>query len=264
MIELDLLTLLLLGAVAFTAGFVDSIAGGGGLLTVPALLIAGLDPAYALGTNKLQGCIASFSATLAFARAKLIEWKSALPLALIAAFGGILGTLSVGLIPSHWLLLLIPILLVVVALYFALSPGLGDSHARARVSIGTFSFTIPVLVGFYDGIFGPGAGSFYMLGFVTLLGFSMIKATAHTKLLNFGSNFASLCVFALKGYVILPIGLTMAIGAFLGAQLGSRLAIRVGAKLIRPLLVIVSCVMAIKLLIDPSNPLHILIVSWLI
>ncbi|WP_407066904.1 TSUP family transporter [Hohaiivirga grylli] len=261
--ELDLYVLLSLGAVAFLAGFVDSIAGGGGLLTVPALVIAGLDPVHALGTNKLQGCMASFSATIAFARAKLIEWKSALPLALISAAGGILGTFSVEIIPNYWLQFMIPVLLVVVAFYFALSRGLGDSRIRARMSVGAFTFTIPLIVGFYDGVFGPGAGSFYMLGFVTLLGFGIIKATAHTKLLNFGSNFASLCVFSIKGYVILPIGLTMAVGAFLGAQIGSRLAMRIGPKLIRPLLVIVCCAMASKLLMDPANPLHAIIVGWL-
>lgn len=262
MIELDLYILLSLGAVAFVAGFVDAIAGGGGLLTVPALVIAGLDPVHALGTNKLQGCVAAFSATAAFARARLIEWKSALPLALISGIGGILGTISVEIIPNHWLQLMIPVLLVAVALYFALSPGLGDASIRARIPVGVFSFTVPPLIGFYDGLFGPGAGSFYMLGFVTLLGFGIIKATAHTKLLNFGSNFASLCVFAYKGYVILPIGLTMALGAFLGAQVGSRLAMRIGAKLIRPLLVVVCCAMAFKLLSDPDNPLHVMIAHW--
>lgn len=262
MIELDIYLLLSLGAVAFVAGFVDSIAGGGGLLTVPALILVGLDPIYALGTNKLQGCVASFSATVAFARARLIDWRSALPLALIAAVGGTLGTFSVEILPTHWLQLMIPILLVAVALYFALSPGIGESRIRARMPVGVFAFLVPPVVGFYDGIFGPGAGSFYMLGLVTLLGYGIIKATAHTKLLNFGSNFASMCLFAIKGYIIVPIGLTMAVGAFLGAQIGSRLAMRVGAKLIRPLLVIVCCAMAVRLLADPANPLHILVATW--
>jgi Predicted permeases len=262
MIELDLSILLILGGVAFVAGMVDSIAGGGGLLTVPALWLAGFDPIFALGTNKLQGCVASFSATVAFARAKLIDWRSALPLALVAAFGGTLGTLSVDYMPSHWLQLMIPILLVAVALYFALTPGLGDASIQSRMSVGLFTFLIPPIIGFYDGLFGPGAGSFYMVGFVTLLGYGIVKATAHTKLLNFGSNFASLCVFAWKGYVILPIGLTMALGAFLGAQVGSRLAMRVGARLIRPLLVIVCCAMSARLLLDPANPLHIWIAQW--
>lgn len=262
MIELDLYILLSLGAVAFLAGFVDSIAGGGGLLTVPALILAGLDPIYALGTNKLQGCVASFSATVAFARARLIDWRSATPLALIAAVGGTLGTFSVEILPTHWLQLMIPILLVAVALYFALSPGIGEARIKARMPVGAFAFIVPPIVGFYDGIFGPGAGSFYMLGLVTLLGYGIIKATAHTKLLNFGSNFASMCLFAFKGYIIVPIGLTMAVGAFLGAQIGSRLAMRIGARLIRPLLVVVCCAMALRLLIDPANPLHKMMATW--
>lgn len=262
MIELDIYVLLSLGAVAFLAGFVDSIAGGGGLLTVPALILAGLDPIFALGTNKLQGCVASFSATVAFARARLIDWRSAVPLALTSAIGGTLGTLSVEILPTRWLQLMIPILLVAVALYFALSPGIGEARIRARIPVAVFAFIVPPVIGFYDGIFGPGAGSFYMLGLVTLLGYGIIKATAHTKLLNFGSNFASMCLFAYKGYIIVPIGLTMAVGAFLGAQIGSRLAMRIGARLIRPLLVVVCCAMAVRLLADPANPLHKMITAW--
>jgi len=117
-----------------------------------------------------------------------------------------------------------------------------------------FGLTAPVAIGFYDGIFGPGAGSFYMLAFVTLLGYGVVKATAHTKLVNFASNFGSLLLYAATGAVVWPVGLVMAGASLVGAQLGSRLAMRLGSRIIRPLLVLVSSLMALRLLLDPANP----------
>ncbi len=245
-----------LGAVALLAGFIDSIAGGGGLLTLPALILAGLDPISALGTNKLQGAFASGSATVAFARARLIDWKSALPFALIAMVAAARGAQSAKVLSAQFLDGLIPILLLAVAVYFIFSPRMRDQDAKARLSPVAFAFTTPLVIGFYDGIFGPGAGSFYMLGFVTLFGYGVVRATAHTKLLNFGSNLGSLAVFAFSGAVVVPVGLAMAVCAFVGAQIGSRVAMRLGARVIRPLLVIVCCAMAIKLLSNPDNPVR--------
>lgn len=257
----DLSTIAALAAASLVAGFVDAIAGGGGLLTVPALLLAGLDPVAAIATNKLQGSFGTASATFAFARAGLIERRTALVPALIAGASSVLGALCVKLLPRAVLEGLIPLLLVGVALYFALSPRIRDEDARARVSRTAFAVTVPVMVGFYDGLFGPGAGSFYMLGFVTLLGFGIVKATAHTKLLNLSSNVGSLVLFALGGAVVWPIGLAMAGGALVGAQIGSRLALRIGGRLIRPLLIAACCALALRLLLDPANPIRRLIAA---
>ncbi|MFO1169303.1 MAG: TSUP family transporter, partial [Rhodoblastus sp.] len=121
--------------------------------------------------------------------------------------------------------------------------------------------TIVPLIGFYDGLFGPGAGSFYVIGFIALLGFGIIKATAHTKLANAASNVGGLALYAATGAVVWPIGLAMAVFAFLGAQIGSRLAMRIGARLIKPMLVLISCAMAARLLADPSNPIRMAISS---
>ena len=115
------------------------------------------------------------------------------------------------------------------------------------------------MIGFYDGLFGPGAGSFYMLAFVSLAGFGVLKATAHTKLLNFASNIGGFIVFAIAGVVYWKIGLMMGVAQFLGARLGASLAIRIGARLIKPLLVIICLALAVKLLADPANPLRQLI-----
>ncbi|WP_207485948.1 TSUP family transporter [Arenibaculum pallidiluteum] len=243
-------------AVAAVAGCFDAIAGGGGLLTVPALLIAGLDPVAAIATNKLQGSAGTLSATVAFARRGLIGWRSALPFAAVAALASVAGALSASSLPAPVLAAMVPVLLIGIAVYFATARRMGDADAHARIPALAFGATVVPAVGFYDGIFGPGAGSFYMVGFVTLLGYGVVRATAHTKLANAASNVGSLALFAATGAVVWPVGLTMAAGAVLGAQIGSRLAIRLGARLIRPLLVVISCLMAVRLLADPANPLR--------
>jgi uncharacterized protein len=250
-----------LAAIAMAAGFVDAIAGGGGLLTVPALLLFGFDPVAAVATNKLQGTFGTASATLTFARARLIDWRDALPMAAAAFVGAVGGAMTVKLLPTSVLLAVMPALLVAMAIYFALSKKLKDEDARRRIAPLAFTASIAIGVGFYDGLFGPAAGSFYLLGFVTLLGFGVRRATAHTKLLNFASNLGSLMLFIMTGAVVWPAGLAMAAGSLAGAQIGSRLALRHGARLVRPLLVLVSCAMALKLLLDPANALRRLLLA---
>ena len=247
---------LLLFLVALVAGTVDSIAGGGGLLALPALLVAGLDPVAALATNKLQGSFGTGSAVIAFGRHGHIEFRNSWLAVAMTFIAAALGVVAVSWVPTHWLAAIMPVMLVVLALYFAFSPRLSNDDAKPRVSAPRFATTVAPGVGFYDGVFGPGAGSFYLLGFVVLRGFGIVKATAHTKLLNFTSNIASLLVFAMSGKVVWIVGLAMGVGQFAGAQIGSRLAIRNGAALIRPLLVVICMAMAIKLLLNPENPVR--------
>lgn len=256
MIGVDLHAFVLLCAVAGVAGCVDAIAGGGGLLTVPALMLAGMDPVAAIATNKAQGAAGAASSALAFARARLIDWRAAAPVAVVAGVASVFGALSVTWIDRRTLEALAPALLVAIAIYFLLAPRLSDEKARARVGPAVFAATVAPLVGFYDGVFGPGAGSFYMVGFVSLLGYGVVRATAHTKIVNAASNVGALGLYAATGAVVWPVGIAMAVCAFLGAQIGARLAMRHGARLIRPLLVVVSCAMAVRLLSDPANPLR--------
>ncbi|MDE2579670.1 MAG: TSUP family transporter [Hyphomicrobiales bacterium] len=245
-----------LGAVAFAAGFVDSIAGGGGLLTVPALLIAGLDPVTALATNKIQGLAGSTSATFAFARRGLIDWRTAWPAALGSGLASIAGAYCVKLTPRAVLEAAVPVMLIAIALYFAFGPRITDGDSRARISQKAFAFTAAPAIGFYDGVFGPGTGTFFMLAFITLAGLGVVRATAHTKLCNAASNLGSATFFIFSGAIVWTIGLAMAAGQFLGAQLGARLAMKLGVRIIRPLLIVVCCAMAAKLLADPANPLR--------
>jgi uncharacterized membrane protein YfcA len=251
--------LALLALAAFCAGLIDAIAGGGGLLTVPALLLAGADPVTAVATNKLHGSFGTASATLAFTRAGQIDWRNAMPLAAIAVFSSVLGGLAVATLPSHWLSAVVPVLLVAVALWFALSPRFGQIDRPARVSPTFFALAVVPPIAFYDGFFGPGAGSFYILGFAALMGLSGVRAVAQTKLLNLASNGGALVFFALSGHIVWAAGLAMGLAAFAGAQLGSRLVLKHGAKLIRPLIVIVCLAVAARLMSDPANPLRALI-----
>ncbi len=255
-------TLIFLAAAALLAGFVDSIAGGGGLLALPALLLAGLDPISALATNKLQGSFGTASATYAYWRKghlNLIDhWR-----AVIATFiAACLGVAAIKYAPTQWLNAGLPILLILIAIYFALSPKLTNKTKTPRIPLAAFSFGLAPAIGFYDGIFGPGTGSFFMLALVTLLGLGIVQATAQTKLLNFTSNIASLLVFALSGKIIWAVGLTMGVAQFVGAQLGSHMAMKQGAKIIRPLLVLVCCAMAVKLLLDPQNPIRLFLLGY--
>lgn len=249
--------LLLLCAAAFFAGFVDSIAGGGGLITVPVMLIAGIPPLHTLGTNKVQSLFGAASATIAYARKGHVQLAEQLPMALMAIMGGALGAALATIVPGQVLQAIMPVLLVAIAIFFAVKPNLNDLDTHRRMTPFTFGLTLVPVIGFYDGVFGPSTGSFFMLAFVTLAGFGMLKATAHTKLLNLGSNFGALIVFASFGAILWKIGLLMGACQFLGAQLGSRFAMRIGAKLIKPLLVIVCVALAVKLLADPANPLRV-------
>ncbi|MGH6760123.1 MAG: TSUP family transporter [Phyllobacterium sp.] len=252
----EIILLLLFGA-AFLAGFIDSIAGGGGLIAVPALLLAGLTPLETLATNKLQSLFGSGSATIAYAQKGYVDLRQQAPYAFMAAAASVLGAFSASLIPGDMFRAFLPILLIVIALYFALKPNMTDVDRVARFSPSTICVAVMPFVAFYDGIFGPGAGSFYMLAFIALAGFGVLKATAHTKLLNFASNVGAFAAFSVLGVINWKIGLIMAVGQFFGARLGAAFAMKRGAKIIKPLLVIVCTVLAVKLLTESDNPLRV-------
>ncbi|GGD50012.1 TSUP family transporter [Pseudoxanthomonas indica] len=257
MFEATLQILCWLFLAGLLAGFIDAIAGGGGMVTIPAMLLAGIPPLQALGTNKLQSLFGSGSASWSYARHGHVDLKQQGPMALCAAAGAVLGALLATLIPADWLKLVLPFLLIAIAIYFGLKPNLGSVDRHRRMSEHAFAFGFVPVIGFYDGMFGPGTGSFLMLGFVALAGYGLLKATAHTKFLNFGSNVGAFAVFLLTGSVLWKVGLVMGAGQFIGAHLGSRFAMKQGARIIKPLLVTVSIALAIRLLADPAHPLRI-------
>ena len=161
--------------------------------------------------------------------------------------GAAIGTLAVQTIDAAILERLLPFLLMAFACYFYFSPRVSDAESSRRLTPMLFALLVGGGVGFYDGFFGPGTGSFFAIGFVALAGFGMARATAHTKLLNFTSNIASLLFFALGGKVVWSVGFCMALGQFIGARFGSKMVLKQGVKLIKPLLVTVSLLMSAKL-----------------
>ena len=246
--DLELSTLLVLSLCSIIAGFIDSIAGGGGLLTIPALLSVGIPPAQALATNKLQSSFGSFSASFYFLRRGYIDLKLIRNAILFTFIGSACGTLLVQQIDPSSLKQAIPFMLIGFALYFIFSPHIGDEDRQQRMSFFLFSLLVGLVVGFYDGFFGPGTGSFLAISFVALAGFNLAKATAYSKLLNFTSNIASLIFFMLGGKILWQVGLIMGVVQFIGARLGSKMVVSKGSKIIRPLLVVMSLVMSARLL----------------
>ena len=228
----------LTGIAVFT-GFIDAIAGGGGLIMMPALLFAGVPPLQALATNKLQSVFGTGMALRNYWLSGLVEWKrNRLSVALVF-IGAAVGVLIVQAIDARLLNLIIPVLLVASALYILLSPRMSDEDAKHRITSNGYA-PVGGAIGFYDGFFGPGTGTFFTTSLVALRGYGLIKATALTKLFNFTSNVASVLLFALGGHMLWLLGLSMAAGAMLGGWFGSHTALRFGARLIRPLLVAIS------------------------
>jgi len=233
---------------ATLAGFVDAIAGGGGLITLPALLLTGLSPAEAIATNKLQGTFGVASASRAYYRAGAVDGGRPLRLAVAAtATGAALGAYSVSQFDATTLSTWMPWALSAVAAYFALMPYLRRHLPHAMLSAPAFALIGAAPVGFYDGFFGPGAGSLYTLAFVALAGASLLGAMAHAKLLNFTSNVVSLGVFLAAGHIHFSAGLPMAVGQIAGAWAGSHIALKHGAFIIRPMLVAITLATAARL-----------------
>lgn len=241
-------TLAVLAAGAGVAGFVDTLAGGGGLITVPLLLLTGLPPLQVLATNKLQGSFGTLSATATLLRKGQI-FLSEIKAGFAAAFaGGLLGALTVRIAQAGALDIAIPIVLAGIALYFLFAPTAAEVGGEARLGRRAYLRVVVPAIGFYDGFLGPGTGSFFALAGVALRGEPLLKATAFAKVLNFGSNLGALTLFLLAGRVVWAYGAAMILGQVLGAVLGSHAMIRGGARLIRPLIVAVCLVMLARYL----------------
>lgn len=250
MFEVSLEVLALLLALGFAAGFIDAVAGGGGLITVPVLLLAGANPITALATNKIQGLFGAATAAITYARGGHVDLRAQAGSAVIAFIASIVGALLVTVLPVELIRLGLPVILIGIALFFALKKGLDDMDRAARLSPALFAVTFVPLCAAYDGLLGPGAGSFYMLAFVTMAGYGVLRATAHTKLLNFASNAGALAAFAVVATPWWLTGLAMGMAQIAGARVGSGLAQKQGAKLIKPLLVVTTLSLAAKLIWD--------------
>lgn len=249
-------TIAFLTGAALTASCVDAMAGGGGLITLPALMAAGVPPVQAVATNKLQSCFGTFGACVAYARKGHMDLATYKAPVIAAFVGSVGGAWLLQRVDPSILAGLMPALLIGLAAYFTFSPKLGDADRHARIGMAGLTGLIGV-IGFYDGFFGPGAGAFYTTIFLALGGLSILRATAQTKAANFASNVAGLLTMVAGGHVIWIAGLAMAAGSVIGGQIGSHLAMRFGSRLIKPLLVVMSLALTTKMLLDPKNPIHI-------
>jgi len=240
----------LLFATGLAAGFVDSIAGGGGLISLPVLLNCGLGPRAALGTNKLQGTFGSGSATWHYAQAKTVPLRDCTRGFFFSFLGAALGAVTVQRVQPSFLKQVIPILLVAVAVYILIKPNLGSVELHPRMKRGCFDVIFGLALGFYDGFFGPGVGTFWVMAYVLGLGFNLTRATGYTKVMNFASNLSSLALFLLGGNVYFLAGLTMGAGQALGARVGARMVISKGTKFIRPIFILVVLAITLKLIYE--------------
>lgn len=242
------LALPLLFLVGLVAGLVDSIAGGGGLITIPALLGIGLPPQVALGTNKLQASFGSGSAMLTFIRSGKVKLSDCSTGILCTALGAALGTFTVQLLDPALLRLVIPWLLVAIVLYTVMTPRLGFDDLHPRMKQTPFFLVAGLVLGFYDGFLGPGTGSFWVMALIFALGFNMTKATAYTKVMNFTSNIISLIVFMAGGAVLWREGLIMGAGQFIGARIGAHMVVSRGTRFIRPVFITMVLAITAKLI----------------
>lgn len=246
--RVDPIVIGVLTVTALFAGTVDAIAGGGGLITVPALLAAGLPPHLALGTNKGQSMWGSGSALVSFWRAGRIDRKQAsyaFPLALIGSF---VGAQLVQMLASQTLRPVVIAMLIGASVLLMIKQPTRDEDGPSTHP--AIAAGLALSIGCYDGFFGPGTGTFLIVGFVALCGMSMVRATANAKVVNFASNIAAVAVFAYSGRVLWSVALPMAVGQLVGGAIGARLAIKGGAKLVRAMVLLVSGALVIKLAYD--------------
>jgi hypothetical protein len=241
-------TFVILFVAAVFAGFIDAIAGGGGLIALPALLSVGIPPQIALGTNKLQGMFGSATAAVYYWRKGLVDLKKARIGIFFTFVGAGVGAWGVQQISGEFLNDAIPILLFIIAIYTIITPALGRTEATPRMGFTMFYVFAGTALGFYDGFFGPGVGSFWAIAFMVLLGYEIQKATGYTKVMNLASNIISVIIFAIGGSIWFVHGIVMAAGQVIGAQIGARFAVKKGIAIIRPLYIMVVMATILKLL----------------
>jgi uncharacterized membrane protein YfcA len=247
-VALDLWMYPLLFGGAMLAGWIDAIAGGGGMITIPLLLSIGVPPQMVLGTNKLQASFGSYTAAQHFVQKDIVPLTDAAPGIIATFLGSAIGTVAVQQIDPSILNIAIPFLLLGIAIYMLFTPRLGTVAREPHMRRLPFYLLFGLLLGFYDGFFGPGVGSFWAMVFVLMMGFDLTRATGYTKVMNFTSNI-SFVVFAIGGHILWLPGLVMAGGQIAGARIGSGMVIGRGVKFIRPVFITVVILTTLRLIL---------------
>lgn len=244
MVSIELLILLFF--TGFISGFVDSIAGGGGLISVPVLMATGMPPQVVLGTNKLQSSFGALSSAYNYTRKGVVDLRECISGIIYTIFGASAGAISVQLLNPDFIRQLVPFLLIPVFVYTVFSGSLNKA-SEAKLPQNLFFFIAGTVIGFYDGFFGPGTGSFWAAGLVFFMGMELTHATGTTKVMNFTSNVVALSLFLIGGNVNFQIGFVMAIGSVIGARTGSSMAVEKGSRFIRPVFVTIVLLTIIRL-----------------
>lgn len=244
---LDPTTLIVLIVFGFSAAFIDSVVGGGGLISLPALLFTGLSPSAAVATNKLAGTMGSFTSTFVFYRSGKLKLSSIYRLFPLTFIGSMLGAYTVHLIDPAILKPLMLVLLTVVGLYTMFKKDWGKVSTNKNITSKQYLLFMACifLIGFYDGFLGPGTGSFLIFAYL-MIGFDFLKAAGKAKFLNFGSNIAGLIMFILLGQVHFAYGIPMGLAQIVGSIVGSRFAIKRGSGYVRVLFITVTFVLLAK------------------
>ena len=244
------LNLIFLCTAGFFAAFIDSIAGGGGLISVPAFLIAGIPPHLALGTNKFSSSCASFTSSIKFAQSGKVDFNLIKFLAPFTLVGAILGVNTVLSIDGKYVNTIVLVLLLIVGAYslFSKTIGMEDKFKGLNKKHIFLGILLALSMGFYDGFFGPGTGSFLIFGLISIYGFDFVRAGGNGKVLNFVSNITSLVMFAISRQIDYKIGIPVAIFMIVGAKFGTKIALTKGARLMKPIFVTMSLAVAVKML----------------
>lgn len=249
------MNLVFLCTAGFLAALIDSIAGGGGIISVPAFLLAGVSPHIALGTNKFSSSCASFTSSIKFAQSGKVDFKILKYLIPFTLVGAVLGVNTVLAIDTKYLNTIVLVLLLCVGAYslFSKTIGMEDKFESLNKKNILLGMALALSMGFYDGFFGPGTGSFLIFGLISIYSFDFVRAGGNGKVLNFVSNITSLVVFAINGSIDYKIGIPVAIFMILGARVGTKVALSKGAKLMKPIFVTMSLAVAVKMLYGMIN-----------
>lgn len=249
--DIQISTLLLLMFFGFLAAFIDSVVGGGGLISIPALLFSGLSPSAAIATNKLASSMGSFTSTIAFIRSGKVDFKLVSKLFPLIFIGSLLGAWVVNFVSPELLKPMILVLLIAIAIYTFFKKDWGQKstyHKLTWQKAALFAFAI-FAIGFYDGFFGAGTGSFILFAFL-MIGFDFLHSAGNAKFLNFGSNLAALIMFIFLDTVNFSYGIPMGISMIAGALAGSKFAIKKGVAYVRVLFIIVTVILIMKNIMD--------------
>jgi len=239
--------LIFLFAIGGLAGFLNTLGGCGGLLTIPALLMSGISPIFALGTHKLQTTVGVGSATLLLLKKKKFDWREIRPIVITAFLGALVGAFIVQYIDTDTLSIIVPIVLVITGVYFLVAPKLRKFKTSRVLS---YRDVVVPAIGFYDGMFGPGTGSFFVMATTVYKRLGLITASIIAKPLNFSTNIASVIVFVSYGHIVWELALLMMISQIIGSILGAHYLIKANPAVIRVLIVVVSFAMMIKYFYD--------------